>query len=191
MSAVPAFEIGVWNAWIFILPFLLVTYGISFAFVSKKSALWSWPKYSSQQRLLLVFFMAVSLASWIYSIFLPLELGTAWFYTGLPVFLIGMFFATLSTLTFAGTSPDRPNTTGVYRISRNPMYLGILLAYIGIGLAAASWLYLLTAIVYLIGQIIILVPPEESLCLEKFGDEYREYMRRTPRLIGIPKSERS
>ena len=188
MSAIPVFEIGVWNAWIFILPFLLVTYGISFAFVSKKSALWSWPKYSSQQRLLIVFFMAVSLASWIYSIFLPLELGTAWFYTGLPVFLIGMFFATLSTLAFAKTSPDRPNTTGVHRISRNPMYLGILLAYIGIGLAAASWLYLLLAIVYLIGQIILLVPPEESFCLEKFGDEYREYMRRTPRLIGIPKS---
>ena len=188
MTLIPAFEIGVWNAWIFILPFLLVTYGISFAFVSKKSALWSWPKYSSQQRLLLVFFMAVSLASWIYSIFLPLELGTAWFYAGLPVFIIGMFFATLSTLTFARTSTDKPNTTGVYRISRNPMYLGILLAYIGIGLAAASWLYLLIAIVYLIGQIIILVPPEESLCLEKFGVEYREYMRRTVRLIGIPKS---
>jgi protein-S-isoprenylcysteine O-methyltransferase Ste14 len=165
MSAIPVFEIGVWNAWIFILPFLLVTYGISFAFVSKKSALWSWPKYSSQQRLLLVFFMAVSLASWIYSIFLPLELGTAWFYTGLPVFLIGMFFATLSTLTFAKTPPDRPNTTGVYRISRNPMYLGILLAYIGIGLAAASWLYLLIAIVYLIGQIIILVLPRKAYAL--------------------------
>jgi protein-S-isoprenylcysteine O-methyltransferase Ste14 len=172
MSASPAFEIGVWNAWIFILPFLLVTYGISFAFVSKKSALWAWPKYNSQQRLLLV----------------PLELGTAWFYTGLPVFLIGMLFATLSTVTFAKTSPDRPNTTGVYRISRNPMYLGILLAYIGTGLAAASWLYLLLAVIYLIGQIILLVPPEESLCLERFGDEYRSYLERTPRLIGIPKS---
>jgi protein-S-isoprenylcysteine O-methyltransferase Ste14 len=188
VTLIPAVEIGVWNAWIFILPFLLITYGISFAFVSKKSALWSWPKYSPQQRLLLVFFMVVSLASWIYSIFLPLELGTVWFYAGLPVFLIGMLFATLATLTFARTSADRPNTTGVYRISRNPMYLGILLAYIGIGLVAASWLYLLLAVLYMISQIILLVPPEESFCLDKFGDEYREYMRRTPRLIGIPKS---
>lgn len=188
MSATPAFEIGVWNTWIFIFPFLLVTYGISFALVSKKSALFSWPKYSNRQRLLLVFFMTVALASWIYSIFLPLELDTAWFYTGLPVFLIGMLFATLSTVTFARTSPDRPNTTGVYRISRNPMYLGILLAYIGIGLAAASWLYLLLAVIYLVVQIILLVPPEENLCLERFGDEYRKYLERTPRLIGIPKS---
>lgn len=187
MSLVPAFEIGVWNAWVLILPFLLVTYGISYTIVNKESALFSWPKYGSQQRLLLVFFMAVSLGSWIYSIFLPLELGTAWFYAGLPIFLIGMLFATLSTLTFARTPADRPNTEGVYRISRNPMYLGIFLAYIGIGLAAASWLYLLLAVIYLIIQIMVLVPPEESMCLEKFGNTYREYMKKTPRLIGIPK----
>jgi len=31
---------------------------------------------------------------------------------------------------------------------------------------------------------------EERFCLEKYGDAYREYMNRTPRWIGIPKSEK-
>jgi protein-S-isoprenylcysteine O-methyltransferase Ste14 len=30
---------------------------------------------------------------------------------------------------------------------------------------------------------------EERLCLEKYGDAYRDYMNRTPRWIGIPKSQ--
>jgi protein-S-isoprenylcysteine O-methyltransferase Ste14 len=32
-------------------------------------------------------------------------------------------------------------------------------------------------------------PLEEQSCLEKYGDAYREYMDRTPKYIGIPKSE--
>jgi protein-S-isoprenylcysteine O-methyltransferase Ste14 len=31
---------------------------------------------------------------------------------------------------------------------------------------------------------------EERWCLEKYGDAYREYMNRTPRWIGLPKSEK-
>jgi protein-S-isoprenylcysteine O-methyltransferase Ste14 len=34
----------------------------------------------------------------------------------------------------------------------------------------------------------IVVPAEERFLLEKYGDAYREYMNKTPRWIGIPKS---
>jgi len=29
---------------------------------------------------------------------------------------------------------------------------------------------------------------EERMCLEKYGDVYREYMEKTPRWLGLPKS---
>jgi len=35
------------------------------------------------------------------------------------------------------------------------------------------------------------VNAEERFCLEKYGDAYREYMNRTPRWIGFPKSKKN
>jgi len=188
MSAIPAFEIGVWNAWIFILPFLFVTYGMSYLIVNRESALFSWPEYNKQEKPLLGIMMVCWIASWIYSIFVPLKLGTAWFYVGLPIYLVGLIFAASATLTFAKTAPDKPNTEGIYRISRHPMYLSFLLIYLGVGIASASWVYLLVLLVVLGMYMTVLAIPEERFCLERFGDAYREYMNRTPRWIGMPKS---
>ena len=138
MSLVPAFEISIWNAWIFILPFLLVTYGISYLVVNRKSALFSWPEYNKQEKPLLGIMMVCWIASWIYSIFVPLKLGTPWFYVGLPIYLGGLIFDVLATITFARTSPDKPNTEGIYQISRHPMYLGFVLIYVGVGIASGQ-----------------------------------------------------
>jgi protein-S-isoprenylcysteine O-methyltransferase Ste14 len=59
---------------------------------------------------------------------------------------------------------------------------------VGIGIACGSWIYLLYAVVFII-LMHIGVAPEERFCLEKYGDAYREYLNRTPKWIGIPKSE--
>nr|NIO37398.1 DUF1295 domain-containing protein [Candidatus Bathyarchaeota archaeon] len=83
----------------------------------------------------------------------------------------------------------KPATKGVYTISRNPMYFSMFLIFVGIGLASASWLFLLLAIFW-IAVVDRGVVAEERLCLETYGDSYREYMKKTPRWIGIPKSEK-
>ena len=187
MSLIPAFEIGIWNAWIFILPFLLINYGLSFLIVNRESGLFIWPEYDKKEKTLLAILMVTHFGSWIYSIFLPLNLGTAWFYAGLLIYLLGMIFVTTATLNFATTRVDKPVTKGVFRISRNPLYFGWFLILIGIGIACASWIFLLLAMLYII-LMNILVTPEEYMCLEKFGDVYREYMNKAPKWIGIPKS---
>ena len=95
----------------------------------------------------------------------------------------------MASVSWATNPLDKPITRGVYRISRNPMDFGWFLVMMGIGLACASWLFLLFAMIWIIvgnrGAI-----AEERFCLEKYGDAYREYMNRTPRWIGIPKSEK-
>ena len=102
--------------------------------------------------------------------------------------MLGDVFITMSVLSFATTPLGKPNTKGVYRISRHPMNFGWFLISISIGIACASWIFLLLAIVFLFPLMHTLAIPEERLCLERFGDAYREYMNRTPRWIGIPKS---
>ena len=185
MALIPAFEIGVWNVWVFILPYLFVNYGLSFLTVDKKATLFAWPSYTKLEKRFLTVLMVTLGVSWLYSIFVPLKLGTAWFYTGLPIYLLGLIFITMATMAFATTPLDKPNTTGIYRISRHPMNFGWLLIYLGTGIASASWIYLLLALVFLSMYKNIIAIPEERMCCEKWGDVYREYMNRTPRWIGI------
>jgi len=188
MSLVPAFEVGVLNAWIFIVPFLIVTYGLSYLIVDSKASLFAWPSYTKSEKKLVPIQMLLMLVPCIYSIFVPLKLGVAWFYVGLVIYLLGMAFIIMSVITFSATPPEKPNTTGIYRVSRNPMYFGWFLAYVGIGIASASWLFLLLSVALII-LMTILSGSEERFCHEKYGDAYREYMNRTPRWIGIPKSK--
>jgi protein-S-isoprenylcysteine O-methyltransferase Ste14 len=186
MSVAPAFETGVWNAWIFIVPFLIVSYGLSYSIVNRKASLFAWPPYTKPEKRLVSIQMLIMIFSWIYSIFLPLKLETAWFYTGLVIYLLGLACVTTTVLIFSTTPLDRPNTTSIYRLSRHPMYLGSFLVYLGTGIASASWIFLLYSIIMIILMNILAIP-EERFCLEKYGDAYRQYMDRTPRWLGIPK----
>ena len=122
----------------------------------------------------------------IYSIFLPLQLATAWFYIGLGLFLLGLIILVVATLNFATAPHDKPVTGGIYRYSRHPMYLSMFLIYTATSLASASWLFLLLTIVTIV-LIRLEAMLEERYCLGKYGSAYREYMDKTPRWIGVPK----
>ena len=124
----------------------------------------------------------------IYSIFLPLKLGTMWFYIGLPITLIGLIAGVMVLVNWATTPSDEPVTRGLYRYSRHPMYVAAFVMYIGLGIACASWVFLLFAVVITVVSFVY-ADAEEQLTLEMYGDSYHEYMNRTPRYIGIPKSE--
>ena len=190
MSLIPEFELGLWNAWIFVLSFGLMFIGwhiLDRLRAQKGSSRPDKPPFNESEKKLYGISQVIFLASVIYSGFLPLKLGTAWFYVGLLVYLFGMTFTILAGTSLDTTPIDKPATKGLYRISRNPLYLGTFLIFIGIGIAGASWLYLLLIAVFIV-LYDILIAPEERWCLEKYGDSYREYMNRTPRWIGIPKS---
>ena len=130
--------------------------------------------------------MLVWLVGSLYSIFLPFQLGTLWFYIGLPIFLIGLVMFTIASINYATTPIEELVTKGVYRCSRHPMYMAIFFIYLSVGIASASWVFLFISAVGLISMCFGAIE-EERYCLEKYGTSYSEYMSRTPRWIGIPK----
>jgi protein-S-isoprenylcysteine O-methyltransferase Ste14 len=194
MSLVPDFELGLWNAWIFmlyvifsnVLPYVLSGKLIDKDLLKKATAADMQLNKTEKKVSNIISFLFFALIA--YSFFLPFKLGTIWLYVGFLTYLLGAIIETIAMLDFFTTAVDKPVTKGVYRISRNPMYLGMFLIFIGIGIACVSWLFLLltTALIILIH---ISVISEERLCLEKYGDAYGEYMIRTPKWIGTPKSE--
>lgn len=188
MSLRPVFEIGLWNAWIFVLLGFLIGPVVG-SLINKEAMKKAHvrPPYSKTEEITERVFTLLWIASMVYSIFLPLKLGTVWFYAGLPICFLALVMNLMAGVAFATTALDEPVTKGVYRILRHPADFGGFLSYVGIGIACASWIYLLYAIVGLV-LMHIMVEPEERFLLEKYGDSYREYMDRTPRWIGIPKS---
>ena len=74
-------------------------------------------------------------------------------------------------------------TEGPYRFIRHPMYAAIALIGIGVSLLSANLLVILAHMLSMISMYLVRISDEEEMMIEQFGDEYREYMRRTGRLI--------
>jgi protein-S-isoprenylcysteine O-methyltransferase Ste14 len=192
MSLIPAFQIGVWNAWIFMIwPWvdMLAIRLVGLDVYRRASGLPSEMKTSRTYRVVSYVSMAVDTMAVAYSIFLPLKLGTIWFYAGLAIFLTGLVVLTAATVNFATTPMDVPVTRGIYHYSRHPLYLASLLIYFSVGIASASWVFLLVFVVQSV-SIRIAAVEEERFCLEKYGEAYREYIDKTPRWLGLPKLSR-
>jgi protein-S-isoprenylcysteine O-methyltransferase Ste14 len=188
MSLAPAFEIGLWNAWIFMGLFLLLPQIVLSRVYRRPFKRWSVDvPYNETEKMISKIWPLFLLLAIIYSFFLPLKLGTTWFYIGLAICLFATIMNAMIPVSNAATPPDMPFTKGPYRYSRHPLYVTQFLVFTGTGIACASWVFLLctAGIIFPVG---ILAIPEERLCLEKYGDAYREYLDRTPRWMGLPKS---
>jgi protein-S-isoprenylcysteine O-methyltransferase Ste14 len=72
---------------------------------------------------------------------------------------------------------------GPYRYSRNPMMLGGWLAGFGLGLALHSLSYLLFCATIVAAGMIYVIAFEEPSLIRRFGAEYLEYRRTTPRWV--------
>jgi protein-S-isoprenylcysteine O-methyltransferase Ste14 len=74
-------------------------------------------------------------------------------------------------------------TRGVYRVVRHPMYTSFFVSGIGQALLLANWVAGPTALLAVAMLVWIRLPNEEAMMIEAFGDEYREYMRRTGGIV--------
>lgn len=132
---------------------------------------------------------------------LGVDWALGWTETGLSAFLrfgaagflgvLAVYFLLGASARFrqAGTDvrPWAPTTaivtTGVYRLTRNPMYLGMAMLYAAIALAADS----LIALALLIPTVIVIdigvIRREERYLAAKFGDEYLRYKAAVRRWI--------
>jgi protein-S-isoprenylcysteine O-methyltransferase Ste14 len=71
---------------------------------------------------------------------------------------------------------------GPYRFVRNPMYTGILLLGMSLGLALGTWLLPLAAS-FMFTLLALRTRKEEQYLIERFGDQYRSYMQRVGRFF--------
>lgn len=188
MSLIPNFELGIWNAWLFmiwlvILPFL-TNLIIKDKDTSNKLKISAPVKFEKE---LNIMSMIVVIFAFIYSIFLPFEIETIWFYIGIVFFIIG-FVIYISTLGYLrDVTANEFFNKGPYRFSRHPVYVSMVFIFVSVIIACVSWVFLIL-LIFLLIHLIIAAPAEEQYCLKKYGKDYQQYIESTPRWIGLPKS---
>ena len=79
--------------------------------------------------------------------------------------------------------PDILVTDGLYRISRNPMYLGFLLALLGVAVMLGNFSSILVVIGFFVVTDRCYIAFEEDAMAEAFGDRYAEYKAKTRRWL--------
>jgi protein-S-isoprenylcysteine O-methyltransferase Ste14 len=83
-------------------------------------------------------------------------------------------------------SSDQPVIAkGPYRVLRHPSYTGILLASVGVGLAAANWLALAAATLFTLALLLYRIHVEERALLTTLGDRYQAYAAHHKRLVPL------
>ena len=143
-----------------------------------------------------ILFLAVLLLGCMLTVLLPIGPGIAQpnglgLTVGLSFAILGIGLAIFPARRFqrAGTSimPGESSTVlvqdGPYRVTRNPIYIGLILLYFGLSIVLTSvWMLLL-----LIPTVIVLhlgvVKREEDYLDWKFGEDYRRYVRQVPRWL--------
>lgn len=73
--------------------------------------------------------------------------------------------------------------SGVYSISRNPMYLGLLLLYTGLVFLAGNWWTIIFMPVLIIAVTSLIILPEERYLQREFGDTYSLYKEKVRRWL--------
>lgn len=114
------------------------------------------------------------------------ELGTILIVVGGVVIALGMLeFAKLKTtvnpLDLSKTS--RLATRGIYRVTRNPMYLGLTLLLVGWGCRLDSPVNFLLVAAFVAVMTQWQIKPEEAALRELFGEEYEAYCRKVRRWL--------
>ncbi|MFH1741272.1 MAG: isoprenylcysteine carboxylmethyltransferase family protein [bacterium] len=112
-------------------------------------------------------------------------------YVGIPFLVAGIVVRIVSRLTlgkeFSGyvqtIESHRLITFGIYRSIRHPAYLGYLCLLIGFPICFGSMAGFGCAIVSGIPSLIYRIRIEETALLRWFGEEYRQYQKRTSRLV--------
>jgi protein-S-isoprenylcysteine O-methyltransferase Ste14 len=110
----------------------------------------------------------------------------------IPLWLVGSLIVLWCfwAFTFMGRGTPVPMdppkalvTTGLYGYARNPIYMGVLLIFLGHFLWFGYWSLLLYIVLAFIGVHIFVILYEEPILKRKFGAAYEDYCQRVPRWI--------
>jgi protein-S-isoprenylcysteine O-methyltransferase Ste14 len=102
--------------------------------------------------------------------------------TGMIMFVSGLVLYSVTIIQFARPDKKGINMKGLYRFSRNPMYIAFFIYFLGCSLMTRSLILLIVLIVFQ-SSVHYMIMSEERWCINRFGEDYKEYMSKVRRYI--------
>lgn len=171
------------NAGFTLIPIIFIRYGLM-AIVNKaalkRAALFA--PLIGKERAAYWIYQITGLAIMIYLFFLTVKADGFWFYAGLCVYIAGTALYSISVIDFTKPQTGEINTKGLYRISRNPMYIAYFIYFLGCAMMVRSVILICILLVFQVSAHFIILS-EERWCIGKFGEEYKDYMSRVRRYL--------
>ena len=181
MELMPTLRIGWLNGWL-LLGLLVLTDGILFSLFPKDVVvrLFDRSGWSREQVAFTVLGKLCALVCLILIVLTPLKAGSSVLVIGSVISLVGLVGLAKALFDFKNTPLDQPVTQGLYRWSRHPQIVMSTVVIVGACIAIGSWLALVMSIgARVFGHFGILA--EEEVCLKRYGEVYRAYLKRVPR----------
>jgi len=172
------------NGLILLIPFLLIRFGLlhmrSREAVTRAAF---FAPMKGNERIAYFIYQISNAAILFYSAFLKIVASSSYlFYGGLIIYLIGFVLLVFSVIDFANPQNSGINKNGIYKFSRNPMYVSYFIFLVGCAIIASSWILFGIILIFQISAHWIILA-EEKWCIEKFDSEYLQYMSEVRRYI--------
>lgn len=170
------------NGWILSLVFLSISYlpVVLGGPGSKRLFNFSW--INKTGKMLSGYIMILFLVITALPCFYEIEIGNPSFILGGVLFFLGAAGVGTSYVNYFSTPGEELVCRGIYRISRNPIYLSVIIMALGMVLFCRSWLIFLCLCLYTLIQHPI-IREEERFCIEHYGKAYLQYKTRTRRYL--------
>ncbi|MGX7131756.1 MULTISPECIES: methyltransferase family protein [Enterococcus] len=167
------------NAGLLLIPLLFIRFillGLLNKDALKRAAFF--PPMKGLEEIFYLLYQLATLFIFIYLFFLTIHLDDWVSFVGLSTYVLGCLLLLMATITFA--EKKQLITTGLFRLSRNPMYLGYFIYFLGCVFLTRSWVLFFSLLLFQFAAHWIILS-EERWCEETFGLDYLTYKKKVPR----------
>jgi protein-S-isoprenylcysteine O-methyltransferase Ste14 len=169
------------NAFILIIPFIFIRF-VLLSMLDKaalKRAAFFAPLIGNE-KVAYVFYQISNVFIFIYPCFLKITTDPYWLNVGFVIYGLGILLCIVSVSNFAKPAENGINRNGIYRVSRNPIYVSYFVYFLGCVMLTQSFILFAILLVFQISAHWIILS-EERWCVKKFGKEYIDYMKKVRR----------
>ncbi len=171
------------SGFLLLIPLVLIRYGLLWS--SNKESLKRaafFPPMIGKEKTAFWFYQISTIFLFLYLCFLRINIDSIWFYSGSVVYSFGILLCIVSISNFAKPAKNGINLKGLYRVSRNPIYVSYFIYFLGCVLLTRSLILFALIIIFQISAHWIILS-EERWCIKEFGEEYINYMEKVRRYI--------
>jgi len=113
--------------------------------------------------------------------------------TGIAIILLGLLIRWIAILTLKKSFTVNVSVSenqhvvknGLYKIIRHPSYTGSLLSFLGLAIAFNNWVTMVIIFFPILFAFLYRIKVEEAVLIEAFGDEYKEYINISKKLMPV------